>query len=80
MFPESNEEVEDSSYSCKDIRIKKKSTHQTNKDKFPESDDDVEGSRYSCKDIRIKKESTKQTNISISVFISYIPSFLNNIV
>ena len=47
MFPESDEEVEGSIYSCKDIRIKKDSTNQTNKEKFPESYDEVEGSSYS---------------------------------
>ena len=31
---EEDDDVEDSSYSCNDIRIKKESTHQTNKDKF----------------------------------------------
>ena len=65
MFPESDDEIEGSSYSCKDIRIKKESTHQTTKVRFPELDDEVEGSSYSCKEIRIKKEYTKQRNISI---------------
>ena len=45
QVPESDDEG--SSYSCKDIRIKKEYTHQTNKFRFPESDDEVEGSNYS---------------------------------
>ena len=33
VVKEEDDEVEDSNYSCKDIRIKKESTHQTNNDK-----------------------------------------------
>ena len=46
-FLESYDELERSSYSCKYIRIKKESTHQTNKERLLESNDEVEGSNYS---------------------------------